>query len=109
LKDVVKVAGEWVSSLEVENALASIAGVQEVAVIGVPDKRWGERPLALLVVDNALFNESVAHEQMRIFIERGSISKHALLTQFKQVDAIAKTSVGKIDKKALRVEYIPAS
>lgn len=109
LKDVIKVAGEWVSSLEVENALASVAGIKEVAVIGVPDKRWGERPLALLVVDKALFNESVAHEQMRLFIERGSISKHALLTQFKQVDAIDKTSVGKIDKKALRVEYIPAS
>ena len=109
LKDVIKVAGEWVSSLEVENALALVSGIREVAVIGVPDKRWGERPLALLVVDKHLFNELAAQEQLRLFIARGSISKHALLTQFKQVDAIAKTSVGKIDKKALRVEHIPAS
>lgn len=106
LKDVIKVAGEWVSSLEVENALALVAGVKEVAVIGVPDKRWGERPLALLIVDEVLFNEPAAHEQVRLFIASGSISKHALLTQFKLVDAIAKTSVGKIDKKALRVEHI---
>ncbi|WP_110341779.1 fatty acid--CoA ligase [Nitrosomonas sp. Nm84] len=109
LKDVIKVAGEWISSLEVENALALVSGVREVAVIGMPDKRWGERPLALLVVDKSLFNESAAQEQLRLFIARGSISKHALLTQFKPVDAIAKTSVGKIDKKALRVEHIPAS
>lgn len=109
LKDVIKVAGEWVSSLEVENALALVSGIREVAVIGMPDKRWGERPLALLVVDKHLFNELAAQEQLRLFIARGSISKHALLTQFKQVDAIAKTSVGKIDKKALRVEHIPAS
>lgn len=109
LKDVIKVAGEWVSSLEVENALAMVSGVREVAVIGVPDKRWGERPLALLVVDKNLFNESAAQEQLRLCIARGTISKHALLTQFKQVDAIAKTSVGKIDKKALRVEHTPVS
>ncbi len=109
LKDVIKVAGEWVSSLEVENALTLVSGVREVAVIGVPDKRWGERPLALLVVDKDLFNELIAQEQLRLFIARGSISRHALLTQFKQVEAIAKTSVGKIDKIALRVEHIPAS
>nr|WP_256329329.1 hypothetical protein [Nitrosomonas sp. Nm33] len=47
-------------------------------MIGVADKRWGERPLALLVVDKALFNKSAAHEQMRLLIEHGSISKHAL-------------------------------
>lgn len=105
LKDVIKVAGEWVSSLELENALTLVTGIKEVAVIGVPDKRWGERPLALLVVDKALFSESAAHDQMRSSIECGSISRHALLTQFKQVDTIAKTSVGKIDKKALRAEH----
>ncbi|WP_430229355.1 fatty acid--CoA ligase [Nitrosomonas communis] len=105
LKDVIKVAGEWVSSLELENALTLVAGVKEVAVIGVPDKRWGERPMALLVVDKALFRESVIHDQMRSLIECGSISKHALLTQFKLVEVIAKTSVGKIDKKALRAEH----
>jgi fatty-acyl-CoA synthase len=105
LKDVIKVAGEWVSSLELENALTLVAGVKEVAVIGVPDKRWGERPLALLVVDKALFRESVIHDQMRSLIECRSISKHALLTQFKLVEVIAKTSVGKIDKKALRAEH----
>ena len=108
LKDIIKVAGEWVSSLEVENALSLVAGVKEVAVIGVPDKRWGERPLALLVVDQSIFNESAVHEQMRLSIERGLISKHALLSKFKQIDTITKTSVGKIDKKALRAEHLAA-
>lgn len=109
MKDVIKVAGEWVSSLEVENALASIAGVKEVAVIGIPDKRWGERPLALLVVDAALFSESVALNHVRLCAARGLISKHALLIQFKLIDSIAKTSVGKIDKKTLRTEHISDS
>ncbi len=108
LKDVIKVAGEWVSSLELENALTQVIGVKEVAVIGVPDKRWGECPLALLIVDNNLFKESAAQEQVRLFVDRGSIPKHALLTQFKQVENIIKTSVGKIDKKALRAEYAVA-
>jgi len=97
-----------VSSLEVENALSLVDGVKEVAVIGVPDKRWGERLLALLVVDQSIFDEPAVHEQMRLSIERGLISKHALLTKFKQVDAIAKTSVGKVDKKVLRAEHMCA-
>jgi len=105
LKDIIKVAGEWVSSVDVENTLASVEGVKEVAVIGMPDSRWGERPLALLVVDATLFDESVAQEQIRVWVERGTLSKHAMLTHFKRVDAIARTSVGKIDKKALRAEH----
>ncbi|MCW5602272.1 long-chain-fatty-acid--CoA ligase [Nitrosomonas sp.] len=109
LKDIIKVAGEWVSSVDVENALASVEGVKEVAVIGMADSRWGERPLALLVVDKTLFDASAAHEQMRISVEQGTLAKHALLTHFKQVDAIAKTSVGKIDKKALRAEHATAN
>lgn len=109
MKDVIKIAGEWVSSLEVENVLVSVAGIKEVAVIGMPDKRWGERPLALLVVDAALFSESVAQDHVRLCAARGLISKHALLTQFKRIDCIAKTSVGKIDKKALRAEHISGS
>ena len=90
---------------EVENALASVAGVREVAVIGIPDSRWGERPLALLAVDPATFHESAAQQQIRSLVSQGLISKHALLTHFKQVECIAKTSVGKIDKKTLRSKH----
>ncbi|MGZ0018683.1 fatty acid--CoA ligase [Nitrosomonas sp. wSCUT-2] len=109
LKDVIKVAGEWVSSLEVENALASVAGVKEVAVIGIPDLRWGERPLALVAADPLLFDESAAQQQIRSCVSQGLISKHALLTRFKQVKVIAKTSVGKVDKNVLRAEHGAAS
>lgn len=108
LKDVIKVAGEWVSSVEVENALASVGGVKEVAVIGVPEARWGERPLALLVVDKDVFDEQIARDHVRSCVSDGLISKHAVLTQFKLVDMIVKTSVGKIDKKALRDEHLSA-
>ncbi len=109
LKDVIKVAGEWVSSLALENMLSLVAGVVEVAVIGVPDKHWGERPLALLVVDETFFDESTVREQVRKQTECGLITKHALTMRFKTVAAIAKTSVGKIDKKNLRSEYACSS
>lgn len=109
LKDVIKVAGEWVSSLEVENVLASVPGVKEVAVIGIADLRWGERPLALLVMDQTIFDESAVQQHVRLCVSQGLISKHALLTQFKEVERIVKTSVGKVDKKALRAEHGVAS
>lgn len=108
LKDVIKVAGEWVSSLDLENALMQVAGVKEVAVIGVPDKRWGECPLALLIVDNNLFKKSAVQEQVRLLVERGTLSKHALLTKLKLVESITKTSVGKVDKKILRTQHATA-
>jgi fatty-acyl-CoA synthase len=111
-KDIIKSGGEWIVSLELENLLSLHAEVLEAAVIGVPDRNWGERPLAIIVpVEGA--KERIAPEEMRAHLERfvndGVITKWAVPDRFIFVDALPKTSVGKIDKKALREQYIPPS
>ena len=110
LKDVVKVAGEWVSSLELEDLIAQHPAVAEVAVIGVPDERWGERPLALVALRPGTEAGSGAERDVVQFVkgyaDKGFVSKHALLLKVKAVDAIDKTSVGKTNKVALRAKYL---
>jgi fatty-acyl-CoA synthase len=109
LKDVVKVAGEWVSSLELEDLIAQHPAVAEVAVIGAPDPRWGERPLALLVLKPGAEADSTAKEVVHFvkgYADKGFVSKHALLLRTKVVGAIDKTSVGKINKVALRATFL---
>lgn len=106
LKDVIKVAGEWVSSLELEHAIMQLPGVAEVAVIGMPDQRWGERPLALIVrTAPQAVDELAIAAQLRALCDQDAVTKHAVLTRIQFVDRIAKTGVGKIDKKALRRQY----
>jgi fatty-acyl-CoA synthase len=103
LKDVVKSGGEWISTLTLENLLSLHPKVREVAVIGVPDEKWGERPLAIVV---AMPGERPTVEELREhlmkFVEEGKITKWAVPERFEFVDDIPKTSVGKIDKKVLR-------
>jgi fatty-acyl-CoA synthase len=109
LKDVVKVAGEWVSSLELEDLIAQHPVVAEVAVIGAPDDRWGERPLALVVpkpgAEGGHLEKEIVHF-VKGYADKGFVSKHALLLKVKAVEAIDKTSVGKINKVALRAKYL---
>ncbi len=106
-KDVIKIGGEWLSSLELEDIINLHPAVSEVAVIGTADEKWGERPLALVVVKENQAEpepkEMVNH--VKAFIERGLMGKPALLVQFRYVTAIDKTSVGKTDKKLLREKY----
>src|SRR5690554_535162 len=106
IKDVIKTGGEWVSSLELENLIAQCPGVAEVAVIGVPDEQWGERPVALVVPHdlNALSEADAVMEFLRQFVEQGRITRWALPAQVRLVDEIPKTSVGKLDKKRIRQE-----
>jgi fatty-acyl-CoA synthase len=106
IKDVVKTGGEWVSSLQLEDILAEHPAVAEVAVIGVKDARWGERPVAIIVTRPGFGDDEAglrAHVLERV--ERGIISKFAVPERFAFVDAIARTSVGKLDKKLLRVQF----
>lgn len=108
VKDVIKTGGEWVSSLALEDIISQHAAVAEAAVIGVPDEKWGERPLALVVLKEE-FKESVQPEELKDFykkyIENGVLPGYAVPDQVRIVDSIAKTSVGKIDKKTLRRQY----
>jgi fatty-acyl-CoA synthase len=108
LKDVIKTGGEWVSSLQLEDIIMHCAGVGECAVIGIKDARWGERPLALIVRDGKT-DPAVSVEDVKAHImavaDKGVISKFAVPQKILFVDALAKTSVGKFDKKALRLQY----
>ena len=106
LKDVIKTGGEWVSSLELEDLISRHPGVAEAAVIGVPDSRWGERPLALVVVrPGADVETGHIRELLEEFAVLGRISKYAIPERVIFVDMIEKTSVGKINKKLLREKY----
>ena len=106
-KDVIKVAGEWVSSLELEDILAHHPLVGEVAVIGMPDPKWGERPLALVVPKvGASVNEKELVLHVREYADKGLVTKQVVLIKVRLVDTIAKTSVGKINKVALREQFL---
>ncbi len=108
LKDVIKSGGEWISSLRLEDIASQHPGVAEVAAIGVADERWGERPMLLVVRDAAStpdIDEDDIRNHVRQFAERGEISNWAVPNRVEFVDAIAKTSVGKLDKKKLRQQY----
>ncbi len=107
LKDVIKSGGEWVSSLELESMISRCPSIAQVAVIGVPDEKWGERPVAYVVLRN--FDEEVpgtyCKNSLQTFVDAGKIEKWAIPDKFIVLDEIPKTSVGKIDKKKLRIMY----
>lgn len=107
IKDVIKIGGEWISSLEVEDLLATYPGVEEVAVIGLPDVKWGEKPLALVVKQpESELSEKELLQHIHGFIDKGIISKQIILLKIKFVEAIDKTSIGKINKKLLREKHV---
>ncbi len=106
IKDVVKTGGEWVSSLQLEDIIAEHPGVAEVAVIGVADARWGERPVAIVVArPDHVADAGALRDHVLAYVERGVISKFAVPERVEFVTAIARTSVGKLDKKALRARF----
>ncbi|UTW13967.1 fatty acid--CoA ligase [Marinobacterium rhizophilum] len=103
IKDVIKTGGEWVCSLRIENLISLHAAVAEVAVVGVPDARWGERPLALVVLAaGAELEPGALQQHLMQFVSQGQISKWAVPDDIRIVEAIPKTSVGKLDKKQIR-------
>jgi fatty-acyl-CoA synthase len=106
IKDVIKTGGEWISSLEIENIVGQHPAVSEVAVIGVPDEKWGERPMALVVLRAGAADDADAIRGFVLdYASKGVISKYAVPDRIVFVDAIDKTSVGKLDKKLLRQKY----
>jgi fatty-acyl-CoA synthase len=108
IKDVIKTGGEWVSSLQIEDLISQCAGVTEVAVIGVRDEKWGERPLALVVKQASDANgvsDTVIKNHLKVFADKGIISKYGIPEKILFIDSIPKTSVGKINKRELRERY----
>ncbi|MEU5899887.1 MULTISPECIES: long-chain fatty acid--CoA ligase [Streptomyces] len=100
-KDVIKSGGEWISSVELENALMSHPDVAEAAVVAVPDDKWGERPLATVVLREGA---TADYASLRDFLA-GRIAKWQLPERWTVIPAVPKTSVGKFDKKVLRRQY----
>ncbi|MCF6179427.1 MAG: fatty acid--CoA ligase [Geopsychrobacter sp.] len=108
IKDVIKIGGEWISSLELEDLLCTHPAVTEVAVIGLQDDKWGEKPLALVIKKADIdISEKELLRHIRGFIDKGIISKQVVLLKIQFVEAIDKTSVGKINKRLLREKYQP--
>ncbi|MDU8499644.1 fatty acid--CoA ligase [Pseudomonas syringae] len=107
IKDVIKTGGEWLSSLELEDLCSRHPAVREVAVVGIADPQWGERPFALLVIrDGHQLDAKGLKEHLKPFVEQGHINKWAIPSQIALVTEIPKTSVGKLDKKRIRLDIV---
>ena len=100
-KDVIKSGGEWISSVELENCLIAHPDVLEAAVVGVPDERWQERPLAVVVLNEGA---SVSAGALRTFLAE-KVVRWWLPERWAFADGIPRTSVGKYDKKTIRSRY----
>jgi len=101
-KDVIKSGGEWISSMELENLIMAHPSVAEAAVIGVPDDKWGERPLAAVVLrpDAA----PVTPSELRAYLAE-RVPRWQLPERWCFIDEVPKTSVGKFKKTTLREQY----
>lgn len=103
IKDVIKTGGEWVSSIDLENMIGQHSAVAEVAVVGLPDTQWGERPHAMIVLKAG---QTTTIDDIKTylspFVETGQITKWTIPDRIVFVETIPKTSVGKLDKKLIR-------
>jgi fatty-acyl-CoA synthase len=100
-KDVIKSGGEWISSMELENAIMAHPDVTEAAVIGVPDEKWGERPLAAVVLRDGA---SVTAADLRSFLA-DRVPRWQLPERWSFITEVPKTSVGKFAKTKIREAY----
>jgi fatty-acyl-CoA synthase len=101
IKDVIKSGGEWISSIDMENAIMTHPSVLEAAVFGVPHPKWHERPLALVVVrPGQELSADAVHKHLAPLFAKWQLPEQVIFTK-----AVARTSVGKIDKKRLRTDY----
>ncbi len=100
-KDLIKSGGEWISSVELENAIMAHSKVTEAAVIGIPDEKWSERPLACLVVAEG---EDITLDELKEFLS-SRVPKWWIPNDLELIDEVPKTSVGKFSKKTLREQF----
>jgi fatty-acyl-CoA synthase len=100
-KDLVKSGGEWISSVELENAIMAHPKIAEAAVIGIPDEKWSERPLACVVLDG---DEEITLDELKEFLAE-RVPKWWIPNDMEIIDEVPKTSVGKFSKKTLREQF----
>ena len=101
-KDLIKSGGEWISSVELENELMAHPQIKEAAVIGVPDPKWSERPLACVV---ARARRRADASRRSSTSSRPAVAKWQLPDDVVFIDEVPKTSVGKFSKKTLRERF----
>jgi fatty-acyl-CoA synthase len=100
-KDLIKSGGEWISSVELENELMGHPQIREAAVIGIPDEKWSERPLACVVLEEGVeLTESQVLEFLAPKVAKWQLPDHVVF-----IDEVPKTSVGKFSKKTLRERF----
>jgi len=104
-KDVIKSGGEWISSVELENAIMAHPKIMEAAVIGLAHTKWDERPIAY-AVPKPEFKGKVTQEEVIEFL-KDKVAKWWLPDEVRFIDEVPKTSVGKFDKKVLRANAVP--
>jgi fatty-acyl-CoA synthase len=105
-KDVIKTGGEWISSIALEDILLLHPAVSECAVIAMEDPRWGERPVAVVVLKaGSHATEEELKQTIRHRTETGELSRFAVPDHIVFAEALEKTSVGKLDKKKMRAIY----
>ncbi|WP_136809361.1 fatty acid--CoA ligase [Desulfosediminicola flagellatus] len=108
IKDVIKTGGEWISSLDLENCVSQHPAVLESAAIGIPDEKWGERPL-LIVKLKPDQEKNIDEEGLKAFMREaathGTIPRYAVPDTILIVDELPKTSVGKLNKKVMRTNF----
>jgi fatty-acyl-CoA synthase len=112
IKDIIKSGGEWVSSIQVEDIISEKSGVVKAAVIAVKDPKWGERPMALVIVEpgfaggSAEAAEEAIRAHVKNYVDKGVISKFAIPDRVTIVKELPLTSVGKVDKVVLRERHL---
>ncbi|MBE0583610.1 MAG: AMP-binding protein, partial [Desulfofustis sp.] len=108
IKDVIKTGGEWISSLDLENCISRHPAVLESAAIGVPDDKWGERPLLIVTLKPGQEGE-VDSDGLKAFMadaaQQGLIPRYAVPDKILVVAELPKTSVGKLNKRMMRREF----
>lgn len=104
-KDLIKSGGEWISSIDLENTIMSHSAVTEAAVIAVPDEKWTERPLAVVVIRDSA---EVTAEELREYLS-AKVAKWWIPDTFEFVEEIPKTATGKFKKTALREQFVNGS
>ena len=101
-KDLIKSGGEWISSVDLENALMGYSAVAEATVIAIPDAKWSERPLACVVLKAGL---TAKPEELNALLLSKSFAKWQLPERYEFIDAVPRTSTGKFWKMKLRERY----
>jgi fatty-acyl-CoA synthase len=104
-KDLVKSGGEWISSVDLENELMAHTAVAEAAVIAVPDEKWGERPLAAVVLRDGM---QASPDELRVHLG-SEFAKWQLPDRIVFIEAIPRTATGKFKKTALRERFVEAA